>query len=47
MYADDVVITYSASSIAKVEENLSKDMKTTWLAFKAFPIKNGVITVPP
>ena len=28
MYADDVVITYSASSIAKVEENLSKDIKT-------------------
>ena len=27
MYADDVAITYSASSIAKVEENLSKDMK--------------------
>ena len=28
MYADDVAITYSASSIAKVEENLSNDMKT-------------------
>ena len=27
-YADDVAITYSASSIAKVEENLSNDMKT-------------------
>ena len=28
MYADDVAITYSASSIAKVKENLSNDMKT-------------------
>ena len=28
MYADDAAITYSASSIAKVEENLSNDMKT-------------------
>ena len=28
MYADDVAITYSASSIAKAEENLSNDMKT-------------------
>ena len=28
MYGDDVTITYSASSIAKVEENLSNDMKT-------------------
>ena len=28
MYADDVAITYSASSIARVEENLSNDMKT-------------------
>ena len=28
MYADDVAITYSASSIAKVEKNLSNDMKT-------------------
>ena len=28
MYADDVAITYSASNIAKVEENLSNDMKT-------------------
>ena len=28
MYADDGAITYSASSIAKVEENLSNDMKT-------------------
>ena len=28
MYANDVAITYSASSIAKVEENLSNDMKT-------------------
>ena len=28
MYADDVAIAYSESSIAKVEENLSKDMKT-------------------
>ena len=27
MYADDVAITYSASTIAKVEENLSSDMK--------------------
>ena len=29
MYADDVAITCSASSIAKVEENSSNDMKTT------------------
>ena len=28
MYADDVAITFFASSIAKVEENLSTDMKT-------------------
>ena len=28
MYADDIAITYSASSIAKVEENLFNDMKT-------------------
>ena len=28
MYADDVAITYSASSIAKVEENLSNDTTT-------------------
>ena len=28
MYADDVAITYSASNMAKVEENLSNDMKT-------------------
>ena len=28
MYANDVAITYSASSIAKVKENLSTDMKT-------------------
>ena len=28
MYADNVAITYSASSIAKVEEHLSNDMKT-------------------
>ena len=28
MYADDVAITYSESSIAKVVENLSNDMKT-------------------
>ena len=28
MYADDVAITYSASSTAKVKENLSNDMKT-------------------
>ena len=28
VYADDVAITYSASSIAKVKENLSNDMKT-------------------
>ena len=28
VYADDVAITNSASSIAKVEENLSTDMKT-------------------
>ena len=28
MYADDVAITYTASSIAKIEENLTNDMKT-------------------
>ena len=28
MYTDDVAVTYSASSIAKVEENLSTDIKT-------------------
>ena len=29
MYADDIAITYSASGIAKVKENISNDMKTT------------------
>ena len=52
MYADDVAITYSASSIAKAEENLSTDMKTICQCLhdwhlKLSQSKNGVIAVPP